>query len=94
MSDKTFVSISNADIYDLIKEVKKTTDENNEHAKYTNGKIAEALLKIAEVKKKSFGCWVADHPLKTTGILIAFFGTVISDFRHPIIDTLKGLFLM
>lgn len=92
MSDKNFVSITNADIYKKIIDVERVQGEILDHAKYTNGKIAETIEQLASVKKQSFGCMAAKHPVKFATILFVFLGLVVTELRAPLMNIVKGLF--
>ena len=97
---KPFITITNEDIFNKITDVEK-------HAIYTNGKIAQALLQIAEMEKdidehkeaskeehkKVLLNIIGRHPFKFAMIVMLFFGTVLSDIRHPVIDLLAGFIL-
>lgn len=95
MNDDTFVTkrITNQDVYKKLEDMEKRDREVLEHAKYTNGKVAEAVEKIAMIEKKSIGCWIARNPIKFAVYVLVFFSFVISDVRHPIVEMVARLFL-
>ena len=77
-------------------------DEIISHQKYTNGKVAENVKQIAEmkvsydkeivkIKKYSISFWIRDNPLKSLLFAIFFTLLFISDFRQPLITALLSL---
>lgn len=92
MSDKNFVSITNAQIYQKLEDSIKVQGEILDHAKYTNGKIAETIAQLASVKRQSFGCMAAAHPIKFVAIVISFLALIVTELREPLMLIVKGLF--
>lgn len=92
MDEETFISkrITNKDVYEELMSQKKVQNEILEHAKFTNGKIADAIAKIDSVKKRSVGWWIAEHPFKFAIFILVLFSFVISDIRHPLTDLLTN----
>lgn len=95
MEDETFINkrITNKDVYDKLEKMEKRDKKILEHAKETNGKIAQAQLDIAALEARSIGVWVGRHPFKFTVFVIALMSLLVSDFRQPAIELLIKAFI-
>lgn len=95
MSKDTFITkiITNQDVYDKLVAMEKVQEEILDHAKYTNGKVAENSKKITYIEKRSLGCWIARNPIKFAVYVLVFMSFVISDVRHPLIELITKLFI-
>ncbi len=84
--DKTFVTkrITNQHIYDLLQ-------ATHDQAKITNGRVSILEEETKNIKKRSVGHWIGEHPFKFSGYCLVFFSLVISDIRHPIIEAFMKL---
>lgn len=78
----------------------ETQTEILAHAKYTNGKIAENILKITALetamekkadKKNSIGTWISNHPFKFAGLTLIFVTFIVGDLRNPLISFIMSL---
>lgn len=92
--DKTFINkrVTNQDVYAELMKQGKVQDEILTHAKYTNGRVAENLKKIAQIENKSVGCWIARNPIKFAVYMVVFTAFVLSDIRHPLFELLIKIF--
>lgn len=102
MSDQVFITeeITNQDIYKKLNNMSETQVEILSHAKFTNGKIADNILKIATLekaleekanKKDSIGVWINSHPFKFAGLALIFVTFIIGDLRNPLISFIMSL---
>lgn len=91
--EKDFMTITNIDIYNKVEEQGKTMIKILNHAEYTNGKIAAALLEIEELRKNSLGMWVKNHPFRFTLLCISSLSVITPDTREIIFTLVKNFFL-
>lgn len=81
---KTFISITNQNIYEEIQEMHKVSRETLAQALYTNGRVTN-------LEKNSVGLWVSKHPIKFAMFVLAFISLSIPDVREPVFAVLKTL---
>ena len=84
--EKDFITITNKDIYDELKDHKEIQKEILAHAKITNGRVTK-------LEARSLGMWIAAHPFKFTGFVLVFVSVVISDVRQPVLDLVGKFFV-
>lgn len=77
--DDTFMRITNQMVYNKLEDIEKVQLKTLEQATRTNGRVTA-------LENTSVGRWITLHPVKFAFFLMLFFGLVISDFRHPVIE--------
>jgi len=94
MAKQTFITkkITNEDIYDMLKKQGKVQIETLEHAKVTNGNVANNLKSIQSLEGKSMGVWIHKNPFKFTSLAVAFFAVMMLDLPQPLFAIVKSLF--
>lgn len=84
MKDKTFIEITNKDIYEKLNKNTEITHEILAQAKLTNGRVTT-------LEKTSTGMWIRNHPIKFTLCIVSLSSLFISDIREPLVDVLFKL---
>jgi hypothetical protein len=81
-----FKEITNEDIYRELQEIKEMGIKTHDQACKTNGRVSV-------LEKKSLGMWISQNPLRFALFLLVFFSIIISDIRHPLVESLIKFFL-
>jgi len=71
-----------------VKDLFGKLDEIIAHQKYTNGKVAENIKQINDIKKRSVSLWIYSNPFKAICFAVLVTLLIISDFRKPILGFL------
>lgn len=53
--------------------------------------IEKLDIEIEDIREKSIGVWISNHPFKFVVFLVILVGSLIENVRHPVIEFVKGL---
>lgn len=89
--NKTFIRITNKDIWRKLEVIEATQRETLEHAKYTNGRVGKLEDEVYELKKKSIVHWVQKNPIRFTMIVIGLISLLSIEPLDVVSQILKNM---
>ncbi len=74
------------DLFEKLDSMDTRSSEILAQTKKTNGRVTK-------LETKSIGMWIHSHPFKFSAFSVALVTMLISDFRHPVLKFVMGIFL-